>query len=112
MNKTTLNYWLDVVIGLAFVVAAVTGIVFLFIGSGGYQGGRNDAYQVALVGIPRETWKDLHTLGSLVMTAGVGLHLVLHFNWIVCVTKRMLREPVNKRIVPALRSQESCKVTA
>ncbi len=39
MNKTTLNYWLDVVIGLAFVVAAVTGIVFLFIGSAAIKEG-------------------------------------------------------------------------
>jgi hypothetical protein len=27
------------------------------------------------------------------MSAGVGLHLVFHLNWIACVTKRMLKVP-------------------
>ncbi|MCU0519096.1 MAG: DUF4405 domain-containing protein [Anaerolineae bacterium] len=112
MNKSMLNYWLDIVVGLAFVLAAVTGIAFLFMGSGGYQGGRNALFQVAFLGIARDTWSDLHTLSSLVMTAGVGLHLVFHFNWIVCVTKRMLHRPVRKTIAPALQREESCPVTA
>lgn len=107
MNKTQLNYWLDVVIGLAFIGAAVTGIAFLFMGSGGYQGGRNASYAVVFLGLSREIWKDLHTLTSLVMTAGVGIHLVFHFNWIMCVTKRMLPE------LPAVRKREEpCEVIA
>lgn len=107
MNKTLLNYWLDVVIGLAFIGAAVTGIAFLFMGSGGYQGGRNATYAAAFLGLSRETWKDLHTLTSLVMTAGVGIHLVFHFNWIVCVTKRMLPK------LPVIgKREEPCEVMA
>ncbi|MGC9520682.1 MAG: DUF4405 domain-containing protein [Anaerolineae bacterium] len=106
MNKTQLNYWLDIVIGLAFVLAASTGLAFLFMGSGGYQGGRNLSYQAAFLGLSRDVWKDLHTLSSLVMTAGVGLHLVFHANWIVCVTKRMVarmraRKPTAPRAFPA-----------
>ncbi|RLC74043.1 MAG: hypothetical protein DRI81_14400 [Chloroflexi bacterium] len=38
----------------------------------------------------RGTWSDLHTLGSVVMIAGVVVHIVLHWNWIVCATKKML----------------------
>ena len=47
--------------------------------SGGYQGGRNPHFATALLGISRGTWSDLHTWASLVMLAGVVVHLVLHW---------------------------------
>ena len=105
MSKVKMNYLLDVVIGLAFLLSAATGIAFLFLGSGGYQGGRNPAFQMAFLGVSREVWDDLHTLGSLVMIAGVGAHLLLHWKWIVCVTKQILPK------LPTLRKrEEQCQV--
>ena len=92
MSRTKLNYILDAVIALAFILSAVSGIVFLFAGSGGYQGGRNPDFRTEVLGIDRGVWSDLHTWVGLVMTAGVVIHLVLHWNWIVCMTKRMVKE--------------------
>jgi cytochrome b subunit of formate dehydrogenase len=92
MSKTKLNYMLDAVIALAFILSALTGIVFLFAGSGGYQGGRNPDFRTEVLGISRGVWSDLHTWVSLVMIAGVVIHLVLHWHWIVCMTKRMVKE--------------------
>ena len=88
MSKTQLNYLLDAVIAVAFIASTLSGIVFLFAGSGGYQGGRNPAFQTEILGIGRAIWSDLHTWVSLVMIAGVLIHLVLHWDWIVCMTKR------------------------
>jgi asparagine N-glycosylation enzyme membrane subunit Stt3 len=105
MNKARLNYTLDAVIGVAFAISAVTGMAFLLMGSGGYQGGRNPNFRTALLGISREAWNDLHTWASMVMIAGVVVHLVLHWKWIVCVTKQML--PARRR-----RSEEVCEVVA
>jgi len=62
-------------------------------------------FSTALLGISRETWSDLHTWASLVLIAGVVVHLVLHWKWIVCMTKQML--PSRPR-----RTQEQCEVTA
>ncbi len=111
MNKAKFNYLLDVVIALAFVLAGITGVAFLLMGSGGYQGGNNPAFQTALLGISRTVWSDLHTLSSLVMMAGVGAHLVFHWNWIVCMTKRMLKD-----MLPAFprrrQKHEECQVIA
>lgn len=107
MRKATLNYMLDMVIALAFVVSALTGVAFLFMGEGGYQGGRNPAFETSLLGLSRRTWSDLHTWGSLVMIAGVGMHLVLHWKWIVCMTRNLL--PFRPRRVSA---QETCEVEA
>jgi len=106
MNKVKMNYLLDMVIGLAFLVAALTGIAFLFLGSGGYQGGHNPTFQTVFLGISREVWSDLHTLGALVMIAGVGVHLVMHWKWIVCVTKQML-----PKLPAPRRHQEECPVS-
>jgi hypothetical protein len=105
MNKVKMNYLLDVVIGLAFLLSAVTGIAFLFLGSGGYQGGRNPGFQTVWLGLGREVWSDLHTLGSLVMIAGIGAHLILHWKWIVCVSKQVMPK------LPTLRKrEEQCQV--
>ncbi len=100
MNKVKMNYLLDVVIGLAFLLSAATGIAFLFLGSGGYQGGRNPGFQTVWLGLSREVWSDLHTLGGLVMIAGIGAHLILHWKWIVSVTKQMLPK------LPTLRKRQ------
>ena len=98
MTKAKLNYALDVLLAVALLLSAVTGIVLWLGGSsGGYQGGNNPAFQTTLLGIARETWKDLHTLSSLVMVAGVTLHLVLHWKWIVCMTKQLLSRPASRR---------------
>jgi len=91
MNRARLNYALDWVIAVAFLLSAATGAVLWWAGSGGYQGGHNPAFQAAVLGIARGTWTDLHIWVSLVLVAGVAAHFLLHWDWIVCMTKRLLR---------------------
>ncbi len=107
-NKVRLNYALDVVIGCAFILAAITGILFLFTGSGGYQGGRNPGFQTEMLGITRSTWSDLHTWTGLIMIVGVVIHLALHWNWIVCVTKRLLES--GRSAQPQAQNQDACRI--
>lgn len=112
MRKTHLNYLLDLVIGLAFTGAAVTGIAFLLMGSSGYQGGRNPQFATALLGVSRTMWSDLHTWTSLVMMAGVGIHLALHAKWIACVTGQIFSAPWLRALPRLRRREETCEVTA
>ena len=105
MKKVHINYLLDAVIGLAFLISTMTGLAFLVMGSGGYQGGRNAAFATAFLGIAREQWSDLHLVTSLVMITGVGLHLVLHWKWITCVTGQIFD------LLP-LRRNEECEIQA
>ena len=93
MDRTKLNYALDWVIALAFILSTATGLVLWLAGSGGYQGGRNPAFRTAILGISRGAWSDLHIWVSLVLVVGVVVHFLLHWSWIVCVTKRLLRPP-------------------
>jgi cytochrome b subunit of formate dehydrogenase len=105
MSKTKLNYLLDAVIAFALILSALSGIVFLFAGSGGYQGGRNPSFRAEVLGISRQVWSDLHTWVGLVMIAGVVIHLVLHWAWIVCMTRRMIKELGSTR---PRREEEAC----
>ena len=93
-NTVKINYVVDLVIGIGFLLAAVSGIVLLFAGSGGagaggYQGGRNARYTSEALLLSRHAWNDLHTWSSIIMIAGVLGHLILHWNWIVCMTRNL-----------------------
>lgn len=78
MNKAKLNYWVDVTIGVAGLVSAVSGLVFLLPAHG------------EVLGLSLRGWSTIHTWSSLAAIAGVGVHLVLHWKWIVAMTKQGL----------------------
>ena len=89
-NKARINYWVDIGIGAAFLLAALSGIVLLAAGpSGGYQGGRNALYGLQIL-FNRDTWDDLHTWGGVIMIGVVALHVAIHWDWIVMMAKRMI----------------------
>jgi quinol-cytochrome oxidoreductase complex cytochrome b subunit len=90
-RKTRLNYWVDILIGLAFAATAVSGVVLLFAGSGGYQGGRNPRHAREVLFLSRWVWKALHDWSGIVMAVGVGLHFVLHWSWLTCMTRNLFR---------------------
>jgi hypothetical protein len=88
-NKARINYWVNIAIALGFLVSVVSGVALLFMPSGGFQGGRNAVYARDVLSMSRYLWKDIHTWSSMVAAAGAFLHVVLHWNWIVCMTKNM-----------------------
>ena len=97
MSKAKLNYVIDVVIGLSFLLSALSGVI-LFFAPSGYQGGRNPYYLQPVLFLSTHTWNTLHTWGSMAMIAGVGAHLALHWDWMVCMTVKLLpgRRPVRR----------------
>ena len=95
-TKGKINYAIDLVIGFAFILSALSGLV-LFVAPSGYQGGRNPYYLETVLFLSTHDWSTVHTWGSLAMIAGVGAHLVLHWNWMVCMTKKLLvRKPASR----------------
>ncbi len=80
MKKASVNYWVDVATGIAFVLSALSGLVFLL--------PLNPAN--GFLGIGYRVWNSLHTWSSLAVIGGVGVHLALHWKWIVAMTQRML----------------------
>jgi hypothetical protein len=82
---------IDAALFLGAIVSAISGIYFLFLPVGGYQGGRNPMYGVRIL-FQRETWDDLHTVFGIVMIIAAAVHIIVHWNWIVSMTKRVIRE--------------------
>lgn len=96
MSKSKLYYFVDLAIAVTFLISALSGLV-LFFAPSGYQGGRNPYYDQTVLLLSTHTWSTLHTWGSMAMIAGVGAHLVLHWSWIVAMTRRLWRDAFRPR---------------
>jgi len=80
MRRTMLNYWIDVGLFISFIICFVTGLIkwpgiIKIIGVSAYK----------VLHVPNIS--TLHDWSGLVMGILVLIHLVLHWEWIVCVTK-------------------------
>ncbi|MBN1696725.1 MAG: DUF4405 domain-containing protein [Spirochaetales bacterium] len=90
-NKARLNYIVDIVIGIGFIVSIVSGFVLLFSPQGGYMGGRNPGFGGDLLFFGKQFWKDIHNWSSIAMAAGVLGHIILHWKWFVCMTTSLFK---------------------
>jgi cytochrome b subunit of formate dehydrogenase len=88
--QTRKKWLLDAMIFLSGLVAALSGIYFLFVPSGGYQGGRNPMYGLTIL-FSRHTWDDLHTWGGVLMIAVAVLHFAIHWRWVKVMSKRTVK---------------------
>lgn len=89
-TRTRMNWLINASVFLGGVVAAISGIYFLFLTSGGYQGGRNIWYGVKIL-FERSTWGDLHTWGSVIMIIVITIHVAIHWDWIKMMAKRVVK---------------------
>jgi hypothetical protein len=94
-TQTRNNILLDMTLLLSGLAAAISGIYFLFLPVGGFQGGRNPLYDVTIL-FDRQSWSDIHTWASVVMIALVALHVPIHWDWIVKMTKNGIKAVAGK----------------
>jgi len=87
-RQTRINWLVDVAVFGGGIVAALSGIYYLYVPSGGYQGGRNALYGVTIL-FDRATWSDLHTWGGVAMIIAVAVHVVIHWSWITMMSRRV-----------------------
>ena len=90
VHKSTRNYILNVTMFLLAFFEVVSGFVLWFVlpRSGGYRGGRGLAVRTTFLW-SRDTWIDLHDWVGVALVVVVILHLILHWRWIVYMTKRL-----------------------
>jgi Pyruvate/2-oxoacid:ferredoxin oxidoreductase delta subunit len=89
MRKALVNYWVDMLTGVAFVLCAVTGIVFLFPGTVHVVSGAAPTIWL----VPATWWHNVHDWSGVAMVAGTALHLALHARWITVMTRRTFGAP-------------------
>ena len=95
-NTTRRNWYLDAVLFLGMVIAAISGIYFLIFPDGGYMGGRNPYYGIQII-FDRTGWEWIHTWLSVGFVAVALLHLILHWKWVVSTIKRVFRSTIGKQ---------------
>ena len=87
-RQTRLNWLIDAAVFGGALLAALSGIYFLYLPSGGYQGGRNPIYGVTIL-FSRATWSDVHMWSGIIMIAAVAVHLSIHWRWVKMMSKRV-----------------------
>jgi hypothetical protein len=87
--KTKKNWLIDAALALGGLLAALSGVYFLFLPTGGYQGGRNPMYGVTIL-FERHTWEDLHTWSGVAMIVVAAIHLAIHWRWVKMMAVRVV----------------------
>jgi hypothetical protein len=96
VSKQTRNNWLiDAALFGSAIAAVFSGIYFLYLPNGGYQGGRNPQYGIQIL-FTRQTWDDIHTWGGVIMLAAAIIHLAIHWNWVKGISRRIWNEVTGK----------------
>jgi hypothetical protein len=94
MKTANRNYLVDTMIGTAFLVVGLSALVFLVPTT---WIDFSTSTTPTFLGVDFGIWQTMHKWGGIVMIAGVVLHQLLHWNWIVVMTKKILPTPQLKR---------------
>lgn len=92
---TRRNWLMDALLFSAALFASLSGVYFLFLPVGGYQGGRNPFYGVTVI-FQRETWDLMHTWSGVIMIAAALIHLIFHWDWVVSMSRRLFRRVIGQ----------------
>jgi NAD-dependent dihydropyrimidine dehydrogenase PreA subunit len=84
-KRAMTNFVVDAAIAAAFVVSAISGLVFL-VPSGWLSLGSSGA---TALGVEYTTWRTLHDWTAFIMIAGVVLHTALHWGWVKTMVRRL-----------------------
>lgn len=96
-TQTRRNWLIDAVLFVGALIAALSGIYFLFMPSAGYRGGRNALYGVQVL-FERAAWSDLHTWGGVLMIAAATVHFLVHWSWVKMMSKRVAKSLLTRDI--------------
>ena len=99
--RLTYNIVLDAVIGISFLICAISSINFLIYPNGGLTS------QTIL--LSRNAWDMLHTWSGVMMTITAILHFALHWKWVVNITGKLIgrREKTNQNQAALPTAQET-----
>jgi len=88
MNKSKINYVVDFLAFVSFFIVSLTGIIIKFFIPGGVRQGRFQEF----LGIQKGIWVEIHDWVGFLLIILVVIHIILHWDWIVCMTKNIFQE--------------------
>ncbi len=105
-KQARINFSLNSLLFLSFVLVNLSGLViWLILGEGGYQGGRNPGFNAVLLGLGRHEWNDLHLYSGLAITSVLFIHVVIHLKWILFSLKRYFNKFTNQLLIDKVDSK-------
>jgi hypothetical protein len=84
MNRTGLNFVVDLTAAVLFLGMAATGYILWFALPPGTQ------KELSLWGMPRHGWGTVHAWISFALLGTVLFHVSLHWQWVVAVVRKRL----------------------
>ncbi len=85
-SNPKINYVVDVLMFICFLITAISGILFLLFP----EGRRSGWYQIG--GFTKGELKDFHTIFGILMIIFGTIHFLLHWRWIVTMTKSFFKK--------------------
>jgi hypothetical protein len=85
-NILKINYIIDVLMLVCFVITAISGMLLLFFP----KGPRVGWYEVG--GFHKRDLIEIHTFFGILMILFGLIHFLLHLKWIVTMTKNLLKK--------------------
>lgn len=79
------NVALDALVGISFLVTAVSGVYFLFTPHVSHGARATTGWLFA-----NATWDLIHTWAGVVMIIAAVVHFAIHWRWVVNVTKKVI----------------------
>ena len=92
MKKVTWHYILDVILGLLSLLLTVSTVFLWLVFPRGFYGARR-------------FWVDVHKWGGLALGIGVLIHVLLHWKWLLRMTRRYLGLGLSRG--PKARTEEA-----
>ena len=87
MNKQKINYVIDFLALISFLVTAFSGLTIKFFMPSGVRQGRLQEF----LGLRKEFWSEIHDWFGIIFIVLVVVHFLLHWDWIVCMTKSFFK---------------------
>ncbi len=93
MRRVTLNYIVDIIFGILLLGQGITGALLWFLAPGGYRyrGGLGDEQAGSFL-LARQEWKDVHQWLALALAIMFIVHIAIHWQWLVSMTKSYFRQ--------------------
>ena len=94
MRKSAKNYIVFVILLILGLLEAVSGFILWFaLPRGGGYGGRfgGGGAEYTFWSLSRHTWVDIHDWVAVAILVVVIIHLILHWKWIVYITKKVFQ---------------------
>ena len=96
-SKGWQNVIVDGAIGLGFIISAISGVYFLFVGES-----RGGLVPDPMFLFSRTAWDLIHTWSSVLFISGFLMHFAIHWGWVTKVTRKIFTGKKTRTVVSTI----------